>query len=261
MCLEYFKFINTFICMIEFSERESKLFDLRFGRITIPSGFNDWSKIITESKVLALDYLRIKIVDPDSNFLATLPTIPHRIYLTGIIKLFRKKVEQNPEPYSNSDHVYKKVTPEEKQLFKDLVKEVYTGYPMGYFQYPELNESFPLHLQLENISSYFADHFTGTDEQKEAYIGYREGIPVSCFVVDFMEPKVVACLFAGVVQKYRSMGVFGDASRYLTILAHDRGVKQIVAGARLENISSQYSLSKVGYFYGHEWVYIMGFNK
>ena len=261
MWLEYFKFINTFIGMIEFSERESKLFDLRFGRTTIPSDFNDWDKILQQSKALDLDYLRIKVVDPDSGFLATLPTIPHRIYLTGIIKLFKKKVEENPQPYSNPDHIYKKVSPDEKQLFKDLVKEVYTGSPMGYFQYPELNERFPLPLQMENISSYFADHFSGSDQNKEAYIGYRDGVPVSCFVVDFIEPKIVSCLFAGVIQKYRSMGVFGDASSYLAQVAHERGVRQIVAGARLENISSQYSLSKVGYFYGHEWVYIMGFNK
>ena len=247
--------------MIEFSERESKLFNLRFGRTTIPSGFNEWDKVIEESKTLALDYLRVKVVDPDSLFLSRLPSIAPRIYLIGIISLFKKKVEQDPEAYDNPDHVFKKVTQSEKQIFKDLIREVYTGSPMGYFQYPELNASFPIDLQIENISSYFSEYFTGTDDTKVAYIGYREGVPVSCFVLDFKDPKVTVCLYAGVIQKYRGMGAFKDASMYVTMLAHSRGARQIAAGARLENVSSQFSMSKVGYFYGHEWVYMISFHK
>ena len=248
--------------MIEFSERESKIFDLRFGRATIHSDFNNLDTIIEQSKAHDLDYLRVKIVDPDSQFLAKLSEIEPRVYLTGIIRLYKGKVELSPNSYFNPDLVFKKVEPADKQVFKDLVKEVYTGLPMGYYQYPELMVKVPLHLQLENISSYFSDYFSGVDTAREAYIGYVNDQPVTCFVLDFSNAKVASCLYAGVVQSYRSRGVFRDIIRQMCMLTHARGIKQLTAGARLENVSSQYGMSKeIGICYGHEWVYILSFKK
>ena len=248
--------------MIEFSERESKLFDLRFGRATVHSDFNNLDTIIEQSKAVDLEYLRVKIVDPDSQFLAKLSLIEPRAYLTGIIRLYKGKVELSPDTYFNPDLTFKKVELSEKQQFKDLVRDVYTGLPMGYYQYPELMEKFPLHLQLENISSYFSDYFSGSDPAREAYIGYVKGEPVTCFALDFSNTKVASCLYAGVVQSYRSKGVFRDIIRQMCMLTHGRGIKQLTAGARLENVSSQYGMSKeIGICYGHEWVYILCFKK
>lgn len=248
--------------MMEFSERESKLFNLRFGRATIHSDSNNLKEVIEKSKALDLDYLRVKIVNPDSHFLANLSQIEPHAYLMGIIKLYKRRPGKDHEPYGNPDLVFKKVTEGDKHMFKEFVKSIYVGYPMGYYQYPDLNASFPLDLQLENISSYFSDYFSGADDNKEAYIGYVDGQPVTCFVMDFGDPKVASCLYAGVIQTYRSKGVFKDAITYLTSLADARGIRQVIAGGRLENLSSQYGMAKdIGICYGHEWVYMLSFKK
>ena len=245
---------------MEFSERESKLFNLRFGRATIHSDSNNLDEVIEKSKALDLDYLRVKIVNPDSHFLAKLSQIEPRAYLMGIIKLYKRRPGKDHEPYSNPGLVFKKVTQEDKLVLKDFIKSMYVGFPMGYYQYPDLNVRFPLELQLENISSYFSDYFSGTDETKEAYIGYMDGQQVACFVMDFGDPKVASCLYAGVIQTYRSKGVFKDAITHLTSLADARGIRQVIAGGRLENLSSQYGMAKdIGICYGHEWVYMLSF--
>jgi hypothetical protein len=247
---------------MEYSERESKIFNLKFGRATIRSDSDNLQSIIEESKNLGLDYLRVKIVNPDSHFLAKLSQIEPRAYLMGIIKLYKRRAGQDHEPISNPDLVFRKIGLEGRQLFKDFVRNTYTGFPMGYYQYPELDASFPLDLQLENISSYFSDYFLGSDLAKEAYIGFINDLPVACFVMDFSDPKVASCLYAGVIQAYRSRGVFKDAITQLTMLADQRGIKQVVAGARLENLSSQYGMAKdIGVCYGHEWVYMLSFKK
>ena len=46
--------------MIEFSERESKLFNLRFGRATINSDFDQWNEVQKAINDLKLDYLRLE---------------------------------------------------------------------------------------------------------------------------------------------------------------------------------------------------------
>jgi hypothetical protein len=248
--------------MIEFSPRESKLFNLNFGRATINSGFDEWTKILEESKTLDLDYLRLKVVNPDSDFMAKLALIPVQAYLTGIIRLYKKRISQSAGDYYNQDIIFKKVSPSERAQFKELLKAVYTDLPMGYFQYPEYEKAFPLPLQLENISSYFSDYFSGDDETKEAYIGYMNGQPVTCFAIDIKDPKVTVCLFAGVIQDYRSKNVFNDAIKCLMNLTYERKIRQIITGARLENVSSQYGFSKqIAICYGHEWVYMLHLKK
>jgi hypothetical protein len=248
--------------MMEFSERESKLFNLRFGRATIHSDLDTLDEVIKQSRANNLDYLRLKVTDPDSHFLSRLSSIGHRAYLTGIIRLYKGTVELSPSEVFNPDLLYKKVDFSQKEIFKDFISSVYADYPLGYFQYPELSERFPLDLQLQNISSYFADYFSGTYTDREAYMGYVHDEPVTCFVLDFNIAKVASCLYAGVVQPYRSKGVFRDIIRQMCQITHARGIRQLIAGARLENVSSQYGMSmEIGICYGHEWVYIIGFDK
>jgi hypothetical protein len=248
--------------MMEFSERESQLFRLKFGRATIHSDAHNLEAVIAQSKAYDLDYLRVKIVNPDSHFQHHLSRVAPRSYLMGVIKLYKRRPGKDHEPLSNPDLVFRRVTPETKGRFKDFIKSIYQGYPMGYYRYPELDESFPLDLQLENISSYFADFFSGAEDTREAYVGYMDGQQVACHVMDFGDPKVANCLYAAVVQTHRSRGVFKDAITHLTTLADERGIRQVVAGGRLENLSSEYGMAKdIGICYGHEWVYILSFKK
>jgi hypothetical protein len=247
--------------MIEFSERESQLFNLNFGRASVNSHFDEWSQILEQSRAHKLDYLRIKVVDPDSDFMEKLASINAQNYLLGIIRLYKKKVDRPGEAYFNPDIIFRKVTVEERGSFKQLIRDMYMDFPMGYFQYPELTVSFPIDLQMENISSYFSDHFSGSDATKEAYVGYLNDKPVTCFVIDTSDPRVALGLYGGVIKEYRAKNVFRDAIRYLTTISHERGIKQLITGARLENVSSQYGFSsEIGFCYGHEWVYMIRFD-
>jgi hypothetical protein len=194
--------------------------------------------------------------------MAKLSQVPVRAHLTGIIRLYKKKVDQSLGSYFNPEIIFRKVSTSDKLKFKELIKEMYTDIPMGYFQYPKFETVFPLHLQLENLSSYFADYFSGSDPSKEAYVGYIEDKPVTCFAIDISDPRVTACHFAGVIQEYRAKNVFRDTIRCLTALTYARGGRQLIAGARLENVSSQYGMAKeIGICYGHEWVYMLDFDK
>ncbi|MCW3127375.1 MAG: hypothetical protein JWO03_3033 [Bacteroidetes bacterium] len=248
--------------MIEFSERESRLFDLRFGRATIDSDFNQWNEVRKAASDLDLDYLRLKIVNPDSDFLAGFSEMAPKADLTGIIRLYKIIITAEQAQYNAPVAEFRKASIGDKQLLKELLMETYTDVPFGYYQYPRLTKSFPIDIQMENIGSYIADHFSGTEEGKEAYIGYIDGKPVECFASDFRDGLTATTLYAGIVREYRDNDLFKDMIRFFKNLCFKKGMTKAICGARLENLSSQYAMEKEGSIcYGYEWVYMIGFDK
>jgi hypothetical protein len=248
--------------MIEFSERESALFDLKFGRATINSDFDEWNEIQRSIRAFDLDYLRLKIVNPDSGFLSRFSAMAPQADLTGVIRLYKIIITEQYAQYQKPMAEFRKATPADKQLLKELLMETYTDVPFGYYQYPRLSKNFPLNLQMENIGSYFHDHFCGTEEGKEAYIGYIDGKPVECFASDFRDGGTATTLYAGILKEHRDNDLFKDMIRFFKNLCLKKGMTKAICGARLENLSSQVAMEKEGSVcYGHEWVYMIAFDK
>src|SRR6185312_3412255 len=109
--------------MIEFSERESDLFHLRFGRATIQPDFHQWSEMQKACADMDLDYLRLKIVNPGSDFLAGFDAMRSQADLMGIIRLY--KIIMSPELclYTTPVAEFRKVTPDDRLLLKELLIE------------------------------------------------------------------------------------------------------------------------------------------
>jgi hypothetical protein len=248
--------------MIEFSERESRLFDLRFGRATIDSDFHQWADVQKACRDMRLDYLRLKIVNPDSDFLARFDTMASKADLMGIIRLYKIIMKEATCQHPNPIADFRMVSVENKELLKRLLIETYTDVPFGYFQYPEITKNFPLDIQLENIGSYIADHFSGTEEGKEAYIGYLDGKPIECFASDFRDGATATTLYAGILKEHRDNDLFKDMIRFFKNLCYKKGMTKSICGARQENLSSQHAMEKEGSIcYGYEWVYMIRFDQ
>ena len=248
--------------MIEFSERESKLFDLRFGRATINSNFDEWADVYKSIQDFDLDYLRLKIVNPDSGFLARFSAMAPHADLTGVIRLYKIIIIEEHARHLNPVATFRKVKPQDKKLLKELLINTYSDVPFGFYQYPRLSKSFPLALQMENIGSYISDHFSGTEDGKEAYIGYVNDVPVECFASDFRDGSIATTLYAGILEQHRDNDLFKDMIRFFKNLCLKKGMTKAICGARLENLSSQYAMEKEGSIcYGHEWVYMIAFDK
>lgn len=248
--------------MIDFSERESSLFGLRFGRASINSGFDEWALVEKESRALNLNYLRLKVVNPDNGFLAQFNAALPKVYFTGVIRLYKIIITEAHALHLNPVAQFRKATPADRQLLKELLKETYTDVPFGFYQYPELSKNFPLHLQMENISSYLSDYFCGVEEGKEAYIGYLNGEPVECFASDFRDGRTANTLYAGIKPQYRDNDLFKDMIRFFKNQCLQKGMAKSICGARLENLSSQIAMEKENSVcYGHEWVYMLPFDK
>ena len=246
--------------MIEFSERESILFNLRFGRATINSDFDQWNEVYNSAKLLDLQYLRLKIVNPDSGFLSRFNQVKVGVSLMDIIRLYKIIMSETHANYSKARVEFRKVNPADRELLKNLLKTTYTDVPFGYYEYPRIKNDFPLELQLENISTYLSDHFSGVETGKEAYIGYLDDKPIECFASHFGNDKIATTLYAGILKEYRDKDLFQDMIRFFKALCLSKGMTKAVCGARLENLGSQYAMEKEGSIcYGHEWVYMIGF--
>ena len=246
--------------MVEFSERESNLFNAKIGRVNVGADFDEWVKIKEESQALDLDFLRIKISNPDSSLLSKLSVVAPNLYLIGVIRLYKINITPDAAFHHTPVAEFRKVSLADKHLLKEILMKTYTETPLGFFQHPPLSQVFRMDLQLENISSYFADHFSGTEPGKEAYIGYMDGKPIECFASDFNDQHTVITLYAGILQEYRNKSLFKDMIRYYKKLCYDRGKIDAICGARIENLVSQYAMEQESSFcYGHEWVYMASF--
>jgi hypothetical protein len=249
--------------MIHYSDRESKLFGTRLGRVDLSPDFGEWDKLSQEASALQLDYLRVKIESPAADLLQHLAQQSARYYHIGVIKLYKMRVDKPLTGEINPNIVFRKVEPTDKTLFKNIVLDTYTDTPMGFFHHPEVDRDFPLALQLENISSYLADYFSGIEPNKVAYIGYVAERPVACFASEYNDSDgIVTTYYAGILAEYRDKGLFGEMIRFYKQLSCDRGMRYSKHGARIENLASQFAMEKEGSFcYGHEWVYMLCYKK
>lgn len=248
--------------MIELSAQESKIFKLQFGRVTVSRSFENWEEIRQQAAGMDLDYLRIKVANPDAFFMSKLPVFGSRIYMTGIIRLYKMKIDQRHENYVSMGVEIRKVTPGQSGLLKEMVMKTYTDCPLGHYQYPELTGDFPRELQLENIGSYCAMHYSGTEQGHESHIGYIDGQPVECFVSDFTHPEKVETIYAGILPGHRDKDLFKDMLRYYKMLCFGLGKKEYIGGARIENLPSQFAMEREEAFcYGHEWVFLISMKK
>lgn len=248
--------------MIEFSARESELFGVRFGRATITSDFKDWEQVRRLSTDLRLDYLRLKIVNPDDTFLDHFNSIGWQADLMGVIRLYKIIAKEAHAVHESPVARFKKATTEDKQLLKNLLIQTYTEVPFGFFQYKHLLDKFPLDKQLDNIGSYIAENFCGQYKEREAYIGYLDGKPIECFASDFTDGSTAVTLYAGILTEYRDNDLFKDMIRFFKQLCWQKGMAKSICGARLENLSSQYAMEREGSVsYGTEWVYMISFDK
>lgn len=248
--------------MIEFSARESELFGVRFGRATITSDFKDWERLRRLSADMQLDYLRLKVVNPEDSFLDHFCQADWHADLMGVIRLYKIVAREAHAHYDAPVARFQKVTESDKQLLKDLLIKTYTEVPFGFFQYKALLGKFPLEKQLENIGSYIADNFCGQYHDKEAYIGYVNGKPIECFASDFSDGTTAVTLYAGILTEHRDHDLFKDMIRFFKQLCWQKGMAKSICGARLENLSSQYAMEREGSVsYGTEWVYMISFDK
>ncbi len=248
--------------MIEFSARESELFGVRFGRATITSDFRDWEQVRRLSTEMQLDYLRLKIVNPDDSFLDHFNSINWHADLMGVIRLYKIVAKEAHATYEAPVATFKRATEADKQLLKDLLIQTYTEVPFGFFQYKALLEKFPHQKQLENIGTYISDNFCGQHKDREAYIGYVNGKAIECFASDFTDGSTAVTLYAGILTEHRDNDLFKDMIRFFKQLCWQKGMKKSICGARLENLSSQYAMEREGSVsYGTEWVYMISFDK
>src|SRR5580704_16539087 len=74
--------------MVEYSEQESKLFGVDFGRLIIPAGFNNWELVEEEVLHSKCKYIRARIQNPKSAGLEKLGNLGRKAHLLEILRLY-----------------------------------------------------------------------------------------------------------------------------------------------------------------------------
>ena len=244
--------------IINYSENESQVFGRRFARFDIPKHFNDWNLLRYEIEALKIDFLRLKISDPNHETTNEILQLGKKTYLLEILRHYSSSdLLQNISGLETfSELEYKIVNHQNIEQFKQIVDETYEDIPFGTYTSNEILDYFPLDKQKNNLVDYFGKQYNGDNPQKEAYIIYLNDIAAGCIITDYLSDYSYTN-YLGILRPYRKNDLFSKTFHFVVNTAMEKKLKFASSSARLHNIFSQRGFEKYWNFKSHDWIYLV----
>lgn len=244
--------------IITYSENESQVFGSRFARFDIPKHFNDWDLLKYEIKELKIDFLRLKISDPNYETTNDILHLGKKTYLLEILRHYiSPDLSQNTAKSEVfSDLRYEIVNHQNVEQFKQMVDETYEDIPFGTYSPNEVLDYFPLDKQRSNLVDYFGSQYNGSNHQKGAYIIYQNDIAAGCLITDYFDDHSYTN-YLGVLRPYRKNDLFSKTFNFVVNTAIEKKLTFASSSARLHNVFSQRGFEKYWNFKSHDWIYLV----
>lgn len=243
--------------MITFSERESELFKLRFGRYEGP--MYDATAMRNEILDGSYDFVRLKLTDPNGELFVHLEQVGFPYLLLDIHRLYDLDLTTYEVPAQKHPEVtFEPCDGSQKELYAQLVRDTYTELPMGFFKHALLEKYFPVQAQIENFAHYMAQHFIERGNPgKQGWLIKLNGAYIGCCATEF-KGEFSYTPYIGLLPQYRKKNLFTDVARYLQRAMKEGGCRYATGAARLHNIASQVNFEREGQKYTrHDYVFML----
>lgn len=247
--------------MIVYSEKESSLFNVKFGRYEgpLPDALAMRQQIINEQ----FDFVRIKILNPGEDLFIQLNRLGFPFHLLDIHRLYNLDLHTyDVPPLELPEMEFITCDGSQAEQMKALISETYTESPMGFFRNQVLEQYFPLHLQISNFATYIAANFIGTgNPSKRGWVIKLNGEVVGCAATEFKGENSYTP-YIGLLPQFRRKHLFTNIARYLQQAMKDGGCRYATGSARLHNLASQVNFEREGQKYtSHDYVFMVDARK
>lgn len=250
--------------MIQYSEQESKIFGVPFGRLTIAGDFSDWETLRTVVRDSECKYIRIKIRNPISEEINRLFALASKVHLLEILRVYRSEdLRVTPFENAHSDLIKVKVSDENKEVLGQFIRDTYDDIPFGNYTPEAICDIFPVEKQLEGIIAYFKENYAGKDENKVSYLYYNhEQKLVGCVVSDYFyhhdNDNGTYSYYVGIARDERSKGIQYKIVNFIKFFVAERGYAFLDGATRLTNLYSARTMEKTGcHCVGYDWIYLL----
>ena len=247
--------------MIFYSEKESKLFGIKFGRYE--GVLNETEKLREQIIKEQFDFVRLKILKPGEDLFVLLHKIGFAFHLLDIHRLYNLDLHtyQLP-PLELSEMEFVICDGANEGQMKQLVIDTYTELPMGFFQNEMLEKYFPVQLQIENFASHISEKYTQQGNPgKHGWLIKFSGEFIGCAATEFKNENSYTP-YIGLLPQFRQKNLFTNVARYLQQAMKDGGCQFATGAARLHNIASQINFEREGQKYiSHDYVFMLDCRK
>ncbi len=243
--------------MIAYSEKESRLFNLRFGR---------YEGLLTEPEKLRrqimddkFDFVRVKILNPGDDLFLLLNRIGFPFHLLDIHRLYDLDLHNYQVPLLELPEMeFIACDGSQKEQMKKMVIDTYTEWPMGFFKSDIIEKYFPLNLQIENFANHIAENYIEQgNPAKHGWLITLNGNFIGCAATEFKNDKSYTP-YIGLLPQMRRKHLFANIARYLQQAMKDGGCKYSTGAARLHNLASQINFEREGQKYvSHDYVFML----
>lgn len=244
---------------IEYSNHESDIFGVSFGRINIEENFTDWTKIQEEIAISDYKYIRAKVKNPINTDIDNLKELGKSAHLLEIVKSYTTERLNTYEIVSIcDDYVYVKVTPDTKKIFFETFNETYEDIPFGTYTPGVLLERFSIPLQRECLSTYFYNYYDGSCPGKESFLIYnKQENLVGCLTIDFFADETYS-YYVGIKKEFRKNDILLKTINFIHLETQRRNLFYAKGSARLHNVYSQKAFDKSGMkCTGYDWIFLI----
>ena len=232
--------------MIAFSEIESAVFGLKTGRLSADEF--DGKKLREEILDEKFDLVRIKAPAYFDDINMRLVDAGFPFYFAGGIRNINWKTPDKANVFEpiNAGIEVDLYDGSQKDSLEYIIKSSYMFNPLGYYKTPGINQIITKELEAEAMFQFFAKYFNNT-QYPDNYIWLFKlnGKHIALCALDFNK-GIMGCPLGAVAPEAQSGGVFFDMLRFSRNFAWKKGIKEITAGMRSENLVSQHVFIKQG---------------
>lgn len=223
---------------IVFSEKESALFNLRFGRYE-GSKFNT-QELVAEIKAKQLDFVRLKIIGADESLFSWLNETQEPWHLLDIHRYYWLDTLETPVVLKNDLQLTLTLnTIDTVSTMHQLVCNTFSEMPMGFFKHHLIQKYFPIELQRQNVAQYISTQYTDSSNPgKQSWLIKQNGKLVGCGATNFL-PDEAYTVYIGLLPEHRKKSLYDNVINLMQYTIQQNGARYITGSARLHNLSSQ----------------------
>ena len=243
--------------MIVYSEKESQLFNLKFGRFE--GALAEPEAMRNEILEGGYDFVRLKILNAGDDLFVLLNRIGFPFHLLDIHRLYDLDLYTYEIPEMELPEMqFLPCDGTQQQEVNQMVIDTYTEAPMGFFRNELIEKYFPLHLQIENFAAHIAENYVqqGNPAKRGWLIKLNDEF-IGCAATEFKGEKSYTP-YIGLLTQFRKKHLFTNIARYLQRAMKDGGCKYATGAARLHNLASQVNFEREGQKYvSHDYVFML----
>lgn len=245
--------------MIEYSKQESAILGIPFGRLNIEENFTEWDFLKNEIDRSECQLIRLKAINPTPKNISEINNLCTKVQLIEILRAFTT-TSLHDQILSNSERGtdYIKVDSNNKDLFLETFTDTYEDIPFGSYTPDSVLKQLNTDLQLNVLSQYFYQNYTGNNKQKEAYLIYDLNKQIAgCLAIDFYVNESYT-YYVGVKKAFRNQDILQRTISFIHRITKAKNLEFAKGSARLHNLFSQKAFDKSGMTCtGYDWVFLL----